>query len=177
MNNGKKKGREWRCSRPSRYHTPVRERMRGGPGAMRRFAVCFVAFSALALLMAGGAGAQDTADTLNCEDFQYQEDAQAEYDRDPSDPHGLDGPPGEAFDGVEGVACEELPHRPGSGQQAQDPRSPGQRQYGEDEIIAKSIPKKRKLSNTGGAPLIVPAGAVLLSAGLLVGRSVIRRAL
>jgi hypothetical protein len=144
---------------------------------MRRFAVCFVAFSALALLMAGGAGAQETADQFDCEDFQYQEDAQAVYDQDPSDPHGLDGPIGEASDGEAGVACEELPHRPGSGQQAEDPASPGRRQYGEDEIIAKSIPKRRKLSDTGGAPLILPAGALLLGAGLLLGRSVIRRAL
>jgi hypothetical protein len=144
---------------------------------MRRFAVCFGAFSVLALLLAGGVGAQETVDQFNCEDFQYQEEAQAVYDRDPSDPHGLDGQPGSAFEGVEGVACEELPHRPGSGQTSEDPTSPGQRQYGEEEIIAKSIPKKRKLSNTGGSPLIVPAGALLLSAGLLLGRSVIRRAL
>jgi hypothetical protein len=26
-------------------------------------------------------------DTLNCTDFTFQEDAQAEFDRDPSDPH------------------------------------------------------------------------------------------
>ena len=144
---------------------------------MRRIAVCFVAFSVLVLLMAGGVGAQETADRFNCEDFQYQEEAQAVYDRDPSDPHGLDGPIGEASDGVAGVACEELPHRPGSGRRAEDPASPARRQYGEDEIIAKSIPKKRKLSDTGGAPLILPAGALLLGAGLLLGRSVIRRAL
>jgi hypothetical protein len=36
---------------------------------MRRFAVCFVACSALALLMAGGVGAQETADQFDCEDF------------------------------------------------------------------------------------------------------------
>jgi hypothetical protein len=143
---------------------------------MRRFAVCFVAFSALALLMAGGVGAQETTDQFDCEDFQYQEDAQAEYNRDPSDPHGLDGPIGEASDGEAGVACEELPHRPGTSQRAEDPTSSGQRQYGRDEVIAESIPKKRKLSDTGGASLILPAGALLLGAGVLLGRSVIRRA-
>jgi hypothetical protein len=42
--------------------------------------------------------------------------------------------------------------------------------------IVKTIPK-RKLADTGGASLIVPAGALLLSTGLLLGRSVIRRAL
>jgi hypothetical protein len=141
---------------------------------MRRFATCFVAFSALAVVMAGGVGAQEDTNRFRCDDFQYQEEAQAVYDRDPSDPHGLDGPVGEAFDGVEGVACEELPHRPGSGQGAEEPRSPGQRQYGRDEVIVESIPKKRNLSDTGGALLILPAGALLLGAGLLLGRSVIR---
>jgi hypothetical protein len=52
-------------------------------------------------------------DLYACPDFEYQEDAQAVYDRDPSDPHGLDGPPGEEFDGEPGVACEELPRRGG----------------------------------------------------------------
>lgn len=48
---------------------------------------------------------------LNCEDFAFQEDAQAVYDRDPSDPNGLDGPIGEASAGEPGVACEDLPSR------------------------------------------------------------------
>lgn len=47
--------------------------------------------------------------TYNCEDFDTQEQAQAFYDADPSDPDGLDGPPGEAFTGEPGVACEGLP--------------------------------------------------------------------
>jgi len=42
----------------------------------------------------------------NCSDFQYQEDAQAVYDQDPTDPNGLDG------NDKDGVACESLPHRP-----------------------------------------------------------------
>ena len=141
---------------------------------MRRFAVCFVACSVLTLLMAGGVGAQETTDQFDCEDFQFQDDAQAVFNQDRSDPHGLDGQPGEAFEGVEGVACEELPHRPGSGQRAQDPASPRRQQYGEEEVIRGTIPDRR-LSNTGGSPLILPAGALLLSTGLLLGRSVIRR--
>jgi hypothetical protein len=47
----------------------------------------------------GGAG-----DGLNCSDFTYQEDAQAELDADPSDPNDLD------TDG-DGIACESLPSR------------------------------------------------------------------
>lgn len=50
-----------------------------------------------------------TTDEFDCADFATQEDAQAEYDLDPSDPSGLDGPPGEAFTGEQGIACEELP--------------------------------------------------------------------
>ena len=43
-------------------------------------------------------------DTLNCTDFTYQEDAQAEYNRDPSDPNNLDAD-------NDGIACEDLPSR------------------------------------------------------------------
>ena len=55
---------------------------------------------------------QDLYDCLT--DFQYQEEAQAVYNQDTSDPYGLDGPPGEGYAGIQGVACEELPHYPGS---------------------------------------------------------------
>ena len=50
------------------------------------------------------ARAQEDLDCLT--DFTYQEDAQAVYDQDPSDPNGLDG------NDNDGVACEMLPHRP-----------------------------------------------------------------
>lgn len=52
-----------------------------------------------------------TQDLYNCDDFQFQEDAQAVYDADPSDPHGLDGPVGPTTDGVPGKACEDRPSR------------------------------------------------------------------
>lgn len=51
---------------------------------------------------------------LDCSDFIYQEDAQAVYEQDTTDPHGLDGPIGTGFSGKEGVACESLPHQPDS---------------------------------------------------------------
>jgi hypothetical protein len=54
--------------------------------------------------LTGTAFAQD----LDCDDFTYQEEAQAVLDADRSDPHrldgGQDGPP-------DGVACESLPRR------------------------------------------------------------------
>jgi len=51
------------------------------------------------------AQAQEDLDCLK--DFTYQEEAQAVYNQDPSDPNGLDG------NDNDGVACEMLPHRPG----------------------------------------------------------------
>jgi Excalibur calcium-binding domain len=43
-------------------------------------------------------------DVFNCSDFTYQEEAQAEYNRDPSDPNNLDAD-------NDGIACEDLPSR------------------------------------------------------------------
>ena len=41
---------------------------------------------------------------LDCGDFDYQEDAQAVYEQDTSDPNGLDGPIGEGYTGEQGEA-------------------------------------------------------------------------
>ena len=57
------------------------------------------------LLLAPNAYAQE----INCDDFPNQAAAQQELREDPSDPEGLDGLPGAAFSGIQGVACEELP--------------------------------------------------------------------
>ncbi len=61
--------------------------------------------------VAAQAAAQDL---LNCSDFSYQEDAQAELARDADDPNQLDG------NDDDGVACEDLPSRgtPSSGRAA-----------------------------------------------------------
>ncbi len=48
-------------------------------------------------------------ENLACLEFDSQAEAQQRLEEDPSDPDGLDGPPGEAFTGIEGVACEDLP--------------------------------------------------------------------
>lgn len=66
----------------------------------------------LAAVIAHAANAQGTGTRLaerNCEDFDSQAAAQDFLRDDPSDPDGLDGPPGEGFTGEEGVACESLP--------------------------------------------------------------------
>ena len=47
-------------------------------------------------------------------------------------------------------------------------------QYNQDRVIRDTIPNRGTLAETGGSPLILLAGAVLLSTGLLLGRSVLR---
>ncbi|PRY47889.1 hypothetical protein LY71_11168 [Geodermatophilus tzadiensis] len=82
---------------------------------MRRRTTAAVGVLFTAALSFGLSGTAQAADLYKCEDFQYQEDAQAEYDKDTSDPHGLDGPPGTASTGVPGLACEDRPSRGTSG--------------------------------------------------------------
>jgi Glycosyl hydrolase family 26 len=48
---------------------------------------------------------------LRCADFTYQQDAQAAYLKDLTDPYGLDGAPGGS--NGDGLACDELPVDPG----------------------------------------------------------------
>ncbi|MFF5970545.1 excalibur calcium-binding protein [Streptomyces sp. NPDC012769] len=67
--------------------------------------------------LSGIAHAQD----LDCRDFRFQEDAQAEFHRDPSDPHGLDEDQGPD----DGIACEALPRRSDTGTVRPTPTSTG----------------------------------------------------
>jgi hypothetical protein len=86
-------------------------------------------------------------DLYDCDDFTYQEDAQRVYDRDPSDPYGLD-----ADD--DGIACEDLLHRPNSG------TGPADDQYGSRKppppvdnpkgVVPHTTVKK--MPDTGGPP-------------------------
>jgi hypothetical protein len=154
-------------------------------GTRRGWRFAFLLFGVLLVLpllsisaLGSPAWAQD--DDLNCDDFSSQAAAQREYEKDRSDPNNLD-----ADD--DGQACEDFDYdAAGAGggaadqQYGRDARGAGggaaDNQYRQDEVIRGTIPDRR-LSNTGGSPLILPAGAVLLSTGLLLGRSVIRRAL
>ncbi len=78
-------------------------------GAMIVVALILAVFSArLAWETIPSAEAQ-SGDQFDCADFDTQEEAQAVYDGDTSDPSGLDGPQGETSDGTPGVACESLP--------------------------------------------------------------------
>lgn len=58
---------------------------------------------------ASGASSPPSDGDLDCTEFDTQEEAQRAYERDTSDPHGLDGPQGEGYTGEQGVACEDLP--------------------------------------------------------------------
>jgi hypothetical protein len=62
--------------------------------------------TALTILVITGptAVAAHAQNNLNCSDFATQEDAQAEFNRDPGDPDRLDAD-------NDGIACEDLPHR------------------------------------------------------------------
>jgi hypothetical protein len=82
--------------------------------ALRFLVVGFVLACGFALWLAWEQRANPTTpayaqtDRYDCEDFTYQEDAQAIYNQDPSDPNALD-------DNDDGVACESLPPRPDRG--------------------------------------------------------------
>jgi hypothetical protein len=60
------------------------------------------ALSMVAALVLSPAAMAQTGDQYDCADFASQEEAQAVYDQDTSDPNGLDAD-------SDGVACEELP--------------------------------------------------------------------
>ncbi|MDP9477007.1 MAG: excalibur calcium-binding domain-containing protein [Actinomycetota bacterium] len=93
-------------------------------GAMIVAALILAVFSArLAWETIPSAQAQ-SGDPFDCADFDTQEEAQAEYDSDPSDPSGLD-----ADD--DGIACEEL----GDGSSGGTGGSSGQYQYGGGSLM------------------------------------------
>lgn len=91
---------------------------------------------------APAAFAQDASDPCDCADFDTQEEAQTEYDSDPS---GLDA------DG-DGEACEELPSGGGAPDPSPSPSSSlGQYQY-DDDLLESGGPED------GAAPLM-PGGS------------------
>jgi hypothetical protein len=90
---------------------------------MRRRTTAAAGVLFTAALSFGFSGTAHAADQYNCPDFQYQEDAQAVYDQDTSDPNGLDGAIGTGYSGTPGVACEDLPRRGASGTGSATPAS------------------------------------------------------
>lgn len=94
----------------------------------------------------------------DCKDFQYQEEAQAVYDQDPSDPNGLDGKDND------GKACEDLPHRP-----LQNTTAPttGQQPSSSTSTRTHTVPKSTttKKATTGGQVKVKPVGGVATGGG------------
>jgi len=131
-----------------------------------------------------GSGGGENGD-LDCADFATQEEAQAEFEKDTSDPNGLDAD-------NDGKACEELPSGDGGGEVTMgttpggttpEGTTPAGNQYGKKTPPASvSNPKgvlpgtvvSKKIPNTGGPPIVIGALA-LLGAALIVGRGVLRR--
>jgi hypothetical protein len=114
-------------------------------------------------------------DLYDCDDFQYQEDAQKVYDRHPGDPYGLDGPIGLASEGTPGVACEDLPHRPQSDGPADDQYSdtPPSDVNNPNDVVPNTA--SQTMPNTGGPPYLAVGAMLLLGAAVVAGRGVLRR--
>lgn len=152
---------------------------------MRRL-LLLAAMCGMALLVASPAMAQSGADGgFNCIDFATQEDAQAFFNQDTSDPEGLD-----ADD--DGEACEDS-GLPSGGMTEDDddgltddddPDTSQYVQYEDDEPTtitgieavveddeADASATMTALPDTGGASLMaLGAGALLLGGGLVVRR-------
>jgi len=135
-----------------------------------------------------GGGSGGGNGELDCADFATQEEAQAEYDRDTSDPYGLDAD-------SDGIACEELtgddggddggggPSNPNPEGTTPEGTTPTEDQYGKKvppgnvsnpkDVIPSSGAKK--IPNTGGPPYLALGALALLGASLIAGRGVLRR--
>ena len=134
----------------------------------------------LALAIAAPTFAQGTSD-LNCPMFASQEAAQAEFDKDPSDPHGLDAD-------NDGKACEDTEYAPTGKEGASGASSPSSSPSSSASASASapamqyssgSSASSAELPATGGlnALVIVPSflsgfaiGSVLVAGGLVLRR-------
>lgn len=121
--------------------------------------------------------------TFNCEDFDSQAEAQAFLRDDPSDPDGLDGPPGDAFTGEEGVACESLP-----GPRDETPVLPEETTMEETTVPETTMEETTEdvsgvqyeegttedtegmtdLPDTSGPPILLLSATLFMGAGILV---------
>ena len=85
----------------------------------------------------------------DCSDFTYQEDAQAVYNADPSDPNGLDRD-------NDGIACETLPHRPAQ----QTPTTTTKTTKPTSTTKAPTSTTTTKSSSAGSQVKVKPSGGV-----------------
>lgn len=117
-----------------------------------RHLLTFAAMLIALLVLAAPASAQDT---LNCDDFDTQEEAQAVLDGDPSDPNRLDGNDGD------GVACESLPSSPSASGESGDSEA-------ESTSADFTTPERADLGGGGAAGGIDPVMAFAAAAGALL---------
>lgn len=124
--------------------------------------------------LSGVAHAQD----LDCRDFTFQEDAQAEFDRDISDPNRLDEDQGRD----DGIACEVLPRRsPATLVPATSIPAPVPTGLAPVAVSPAAVPSLGVRGGVGGAVTTGPSardigiGAGLAAAGLLAGAACVRR--
>ncbi|MER5450245.1 excalibur calcium-binding domain-containing protein [Streptomyces sp. NPDC002764] len=116
--------------------------------------------AALALLATVGpaAAVAHAQNDLNCSDFAFQEDAQAVFNSDPSDPNRLDAD-------NDGIACEDLPHRATATATA----------------AATAVPRRGVNAGLGGSTgpadfeVVGGVGLAVLGVGLATGHLVLRR--
>ncbi len=102
--------------------------------------------ASVAVLLVGRENpASAQSDPFDCADFATQEEAQAEYDSDPSDPSGLDAD-------SDGIACEELGN--GGGSSGGSGGSSTQYQYGNETLFESGGPEDGPLPLMpgGGCP-------------------------
>ncbi len=106
---------------------------------MHRVAVLLM-WAVLLVLPLRGTPAASAQDQFDCAHFRYQEDAQAVYNANPSDPSGLDGPIGPDNDtrGTPGLACENLPSRGGA---VLPPAAPAAASASESLLLAVPTPE------------------------------------
>jgi len=126
---------------------------------------------AAGLIAIGGAPALAAGNDLNCSNFEYQEDAQAELEKDPSDPNRLDE------GGEEGVACESLPSRGSSSDtdNDDDQGSDSSSEDGDDQMVMPSGGVDAGAGGATGDPTSLYVGGGLLVAAGGVGAVVLRR--
>lgn len=119
----------------------------------------------LAAGLVGVASPALASNTLNCSDFEYQEEAQAVYDQDTSDPNRLDE------GGEEGVACEDLPQRPaGAVEEEEEPTSePEESEPEESDPEEMAMPSGGVDTGAGGTAGdvtgLLATGGLLAAAG------------
>ncbi len=117
---------------------------------MFRKLLAALAVAMVAVVLTGPAASAQT--DRNCDDFTYQEQAQAVYNADTSDPNGLDG------NDNDGIACESLP-RQGTATAAPDaPTAPAAQNQAAPSRSAQMPTTGIDADRTAGVRC-VPAGA------------------